>query len=98
MVDFLSPDINKFEEQMISFIEAYYTILSEDKESFSTNIKIGSNDWWIKIKKLLKSFYNEDESKKGIKDWGYDKIFRGNRKIREKSRILYDNKYSSFFI
>ena len=66
MVDFLSPDINKFEEQMISFIEAYYTILTEDKESISTNIKIGSNDWWIKIKKLLKSFYNEDESKKGI--------------------------------
>ena len=67
MVDFISVDLSKFEEQMINFIEAYYNILNEDKESNSINLEFGTNKWNEKIIKLLKSYFKEDEKQKGFK-------------------------------
>ena len=32
MVDFLALDLNKFENQMLIFIETYYNLLKEDKD------------------------------------------------------------------
>ena len=45
MVDFIASDINKFEEQMINYIEAYYNILKEKDDIDLSNLKIGSKDW-----------------------------------------------------
>jgi len=66
MVDFISVELSKFEEQMINFIEAYYNILHEDKESNSINLEFGTNEWNEKIIKLLKSYFKEDEKQKGF--------------------------------
>lgn len=66
MVDFIATDINKFEEQMICFIEAYYNILKEEKDSDLKDIKYGTKEWYDKIKELLSSFDDEDGNKKGI--------------------------------
>ena len=54
MSDFISKDINKFEEQMINYIEAYYYLLKTEKEKDGiSNIKIGTKIWCDKIINLL---------------------------------------------
>ena len=64
MVDFIASDINKFEEQMINYIEAYYNILKEKEDTNLSNIKIGSKDWCDKIILLLNKYFDNNENKK----------------------------------
>ena len=66
MVDLIAPDINKFEEQMIHFIEAYYNILKNENESDLKEIKYGTFNWYNKLIELLNSFNEENDIKKGI--------------------------------
>ena len=64
MVDFIASDINKFEEQMINYIEAYYNILKEKDDIDLSNLKIGSKDWCDKIILLLNKYFDNNENKK----------------------------------
>ncbi len=64
MVDFIASDINKFEEQMINYIEAYYNILKEKDDIDLSNLKIGSKDWCNKIILLLDKYFDNNENKK----------------------------------
>ena len=65
MVDFIAKDINKFEDQMINYIEAYYSLLKTDKEKDDiSNIKIGTKTWCEKIINLLYDYKKNDEKKK----------------------------------
>ena len=66
MVDFIAIDINKFENQMINFIEAYYYILKRDNESNINDFKYKTKNWYEKLIDLINS-YNKDENKKGFK-------------------------------
>ena len=66
MVDFIAIDINKFENQMINFIEAYYYILKRDNESNINDFKYKTKNWYEKLIELINS-YNKDENKKGFK-------------------------------
>ena len=65
MVDFIAIDINKFENQMINFIEAYYYILKRDNESNINDFKYKTKNWYEKLIELINS-YNKDENKKGF--------------------------------
>ena len=68
MVDFIAADINKFEEQMINYIEAYYNILKEKEEPELTDkIKPGTDIWCNKIIHLLDLFYNENSKINNIR-------------------------------
>ena len=62
MVDFIASDINKFEEQMINYIEAYYNILKEKDDIDLSNLKIGSKDWCNKIILLLDKYFDNNEN------------------------------------
>ena len=64
MVDFIASDINKFEEQMINYIEAYYNILKEKDDIDLSNLKIGSKDWCDKIILLFDKYFDNNENKK----------------------------------
>ena len=64
MVDFIASDINKFEEQMINYIEAYYNILKEKDDIDLSNLTIGSKDWCNKIIFLLDKYFDNNENKK----------------------------------
>ena len=69
MVDFIAKDINKFEDQMINYIEAYYSLLKTDKEKDDiSNIKIGTKAWCEKIINLLYDYKKNDEKKKKKKE------------------------------
>lgn len=60
MVDFLALDLNKFEQQMIHFIEAYYYYLMEEKEHLSPLRKEGGIKWKGQIKQLLDKKIDEN--------------------------------------
>ena len=62
MVDFIASDINKFEEQMINYLEAYYNILKEKDDIDLSNLKIGSKDWCNKIILLLDKYFDNNEN------------------------------------
>lgn len=62
MVDFIASDINKFEEQMINYIEAYYNILKEKDDTNLSNLKIGSKDWCNKIIFLLDKYFDNNDN------------------------------------
>ena len=63
MVDFIAIDINKFEDQMLDYIEAYYNILKGENESELIDIKNGKYDWYRKIIELLYKEENENKNK-----------------------------------
>ena len=67
MVDFIAIDLNKFENQMINFIEAYYYILKEENSPYKNEFKYRTKDWYEKLIELINSYKNKiDEYKKGF--------------------------------
>ena len=66
MADFLALDLNKFQNQMVKFIEIYYNLLKEEKDEPLTSLKEDSIKWKNQIIKLLEDKYPEN-SPKGLK-------------------------------
>ena len=64
MVDFIAADINKFEEQMLSYIEAYYNLLKDKDDPDLPNIKSNFKNWCEKIIHLLDLYFDNNENKK----------------------------------
>ena len=83
MVDFIAADINKFEEQMINYIEAYYNILKEKEKPELTGIEPSSKDWCDKIIDLLNFYYNENSKVKNIRK---EEIVEYLNQIKEKAK------------
>lgn len=81
MVDFLALDLNKFENQMLIFIETYYNLLKEDKdEPLKCNQKkLINEEWKEKIINILDIYINDNNLKKfnnrkdSIKNYLYEK-------------------------
>ena len=89
MVDFIAKDINKFEDQMINYIEAYYSLLKTDKEKDDiSNIKIGTKAWCEKIINLLYDYKKNDEKKK-LNDEGIDKYLNEIKDSKEPKVEFY---------
>ena len=67
MVDFLSLDLNKFENQMLIFIDAYYKLLKENNNiSLATEKNLIDEKWKKQIIDLLDDYLNKDESVFGL--------------------------------
>ena len=64
MVDFLSIDLNRFEDQMLNFIEIYYNIIKKEEDEPLISIKKeGGIKWKNQIIKLLENYYQEVSQK-----------------------------------
>ena len=66
MTDFIALDLNKFENQMVKFIEIYYNLLKDEKDEELISLKKNSIIWKDQIIQLLEKKYPED-SPKGLK-------------------------------
>ena len=67
MVDFIAIDLNKFENQMINFIEAYYYILKKENSQNKNEFKYRTKDWYEKLIDLIYYYKNKiSENKKGF--------------------------------
>ena len=66
MADFLALDLNKFENQMVKFIEIYYNLLKDEKAEPLVSLKEKGLKWKKQIIYLLEKKYPED-SPKGLK-------------------------------
>lgn len=64
MADFLSIDLNRFEDQMLNFIEIYYNIIKKEEDEPLISIKKeGGIKWKNQIIKLLENYYQEVSQK-----------------------------------
>lgn len=64
MADFLSIDLNRFEDQMLNFIEIYYNIIKKEGDEPLISIKKeGGIKWKNQIIKLLENYYQEVSQK-----------------------------------
>ena len=63
MVDFLALDLNKFENQMLVFIEAYYNMLKEkkDKPLLISEKNLIKKDWKDQIINLFDNYMIKEE-------------------------------------
>ena len=66
MADFLALDLNKFENQMVKFIEIYYNLLKDKKDEPLVSLQEKGIKWKKQIIDLLEKNYPED-SPKGLK-------------------------------
>ena len=76
MADFLSLDLNKFENQMLIFIEIYYNFLKSnlDQPLYSNKKQEIGIKWKDQIKNILDKYHNDNNPKflnrvKSIKDY-----------------------------
>ena len=65
MADFLGIDLNKFEDQIINFIEVYYSILNKGEKLASLK-ENGGIKWKEQIIKYL-DYYCKEDSPRGVK-------------------------------
>ena len=85
MVDFIAADINKFEEQMLYYIEAYYNILKDKDEPNLPNIKFNIKDWCEKIIQQLDLYFDNNENKK-LNNLRKEVIVNYLKKTKEKKK------------
>ena len=85
MVDFIAADINKFEEQMLYYIEAYYNLLKDENEPDLPDIKIKTKDWCEQIIHILTLYFDNKENKK-LNNIRKEGVVNYLKKMKEKKK------------
>ena len=85
MVDFIAADINKFEEQMYYYIEAYYNILKDKDDPDLPDIKFNIKDWCEKIIHQLNLYFDNGENKK-LNNIRKEVVVNYLKKMKEKKK------------
>ena len=85
MVDFIAADINKFEEQMLYYIEAYYNLLKNENEPDLPDIKIKTKDWCEQIIHILTLYFDNKENKK-LNNIRKEGVVNYLKKMKEKKK------------
>ena len=102
MADFLSLDFNKFENQILMFIEIYYNNLksNEDEPLYSNKKQEIGIKWRDQIKYILDKYHNDSNPKllnrvKSIKEYLDMPVYKGKINLEfymvlDIAEILYE--------